>query len=47
MIYRDTYSKALEENNINPIDYPSIDIVQIGEGKRVHIYCRNNSYARS
>ncbi|GAA0123031.1 MAG: trigger factor [Clostridium argentinense] len=33
MIYRDTYSKALEENNINPIDYPSIDIVQIGEGK--------------
>jgi len=33
MIYRDTYPKALEENNINPIDYPSIDIVQIGEGK--------------
>jgi len=33
MIYRDTYPKALEENNINPIDYPAIDIVQIGEGK--------------
>lgn len=33
MIYRDTYPKALEENNIDPIDYPSIDIVQIGEGK--------------
>lgn len=33
VIYRDTYQKALEENNINPIDYPSIDIVQIGEGK--------------
>lgn len=29
----DTYPKALEENNIKPVDYPEIDIVEIGEGK--------------
>lgn len=29
----DTYPKALEENNINPVDYPEIDVVEIGEGK--------------
>ena len=29
----DTYPDALKENNINPVDYPQIDIVQIGEGK--------------
>ena len=29
----DTYPKALEENKIRPVDYPEIDIVQIGEGK--------------
>ena len=29
----DTYPKALEESNIRPVDYPEIDIVQIGEGK--------------
>lgn len=29
----DTYPKALEENNIMPVDYPEIDIVEIGEGK--------------
>lgn len=28
-----TYPKALVENNINPVDYPAIDIVQIEEGK--------------
>lgn len=32
-IYEETYPVALEENNINPVDYPAIDIVQIGEGK--------------
>ena len=29
----DTYPEALKEYNINPVDYPQIDIVQIGEGK--------------
>lgn len=29
----DTYPKAISENNIKPVDYPQIDIVQIGEGK--------------
>lgn len=28
-----TYPNALEENNIRPVDYPEIDIVQIGEGQ--------------
>ena len=29
----DTYPKALEENSIKPVDYPQIDIVQIGDNK--------------
>ncbi|AVP65790.1 trigger factor [Clostridium botulinum] len=29
----DTYPKAIEENDIKPVDYPQIDVVQIGEGK--------------
>lgn len=29
----ETYPEALKENNINSVDYPEIDIVQIGEGK--------------
>ncbi|APQ71612.1 trigger factor [Clostridium botulinum] len=29
----DTYPKAIEENNIKPVDYPQIDVVRIGEGK--------------
>lgn len=29
----DTYPIALEENNIKPVDYPQIDIVEVGEGK--------------
>ena len=28
-----TYPKALDENNIRPVDYPSITIVEVGEGK--------------
>lgn len=32
-IYDETYPVALNENNVHPVDYPSIDIVQIGEGK--------------
>ncbi|GAA0718004.1 trigger factor [Clostridium malenominatum] len=28
-----TYPEALKEHNIKPVDYPTIDIVQIGEGK--------------
>ncbi|MCM8709777.1 trigger factor [Clostridium sp. SYSU_GA19001] len=29
----DTYPLAIKENNIRPVDYPQIDIVQLGEGK--------------
>lgn len=29
----DTYPVVIKENNIDPVDYPQIDIVQIGEGK--------------
>lgn len=29
----DTYPKAIEENNIKPVDYPKVDIVEIGSGK--------------
>ena len=29
----ESYPKALEENNIKPVDYPKVDIVEIGEGK--------------
>jgi trigger factor len=29
----ETYPKAIEENEIHPVDYPEIDIVEIGEGK--------------
>ncbi|MBV7272299.1 trigger factor [Clostridium thailandense] len=29
----DTYPIAISENNIKPVDYPEIDIVQVGEGK--------------
>lgn len=29
----ETYPKAIAENNIRPVDYPKIDIVQIEEGK--------------
>lgn len=29
----DTYSTAINENNIKPVDYPEIDVVQVGEGK--------------
>lgn len=28
-----TYPKAIEENGINPVDYPKIDIVEIAEGE--------------
>ncbi|MFT5871772.1 MAG: trigger factor [Clostridium sp.] len=29
----DTYPEALKEHDISPLDYPKIDIVEIGEGK--------------
>ena len=29
----DTYPEALKEYDINPLDYPKIDIIEIGEGK--------------
>ena len=29
----DTYPEALKEHDINPLDYPQIDVIEIGEGK--------------
>lgn len=31
----ETYPKAIEENNVHPVDYPQIDVVDIGEGKEL------------
>ena len=28
-----TYPAAIDENNIKPVDYPDIDVVEVGEGK--------------
>lgn len=28
-----SYGKVLEENNIMPVDYPKVDVVEVGEGK--------------
>ncbi|MBL4935741.1 trigger factor [Clostridium sp. YIM B02515] len=30
----DTYPEAIKENNLRPVDYPKIDIVQIGENQQ-------------
>lgn len=32
-ICQETYPEAIKENNLKPVDYPDIDIVQIGEDK--------------
>ncbi|AEE96114.1 trigger factor [Mahella australiensis] len=32
-VFPDAYSKAIEENDLTPVDLPQIDIVQIGKGK--------------
>ncbi|MGG7165511.1 trigger factor [Clostridium ihumii] len=40
IIYRETYGTALTENNVNPVDYPEIEVEQIGEGKDL-IYIAN------
>lgn len=32
-VMQETYPKALEENDIKPVDYPKVDIVEVGEGK--------------
>lgn len=32
-IVEETYPKAVEENNIKPIDYPKVEIVEVGEDK--------------
>ncbi|MEQ8154518.1 MAG: trigger factor [Clostridiaceae bacterium] len=29
----ETYPAALKENNITPVDYPEVDVVEVGEGK--------------
>lgn len=31
--FDDTYGKAIDENKLNPVDYPEIDIVQVGNDK--------------
>ena len=32
-VIEDTYPVAVEENNIKPVDYPKVEIVEVGEGK--------------
>lgn len=32
-VVSETYPTLIEENNLKPIDYPKIDVVEIGEGK--------------
>ncbi|MGG7178671.1 trigger factor [Clostridium paraputrificum] len=32
-VIEETYPVALDENNIRPVDYPQINIVEVGEGK--------------
>ncbi|MGL5414366.1 MAG: trigger factor [Clostridium sp.] len=32
-VINETYPKILDENNIRPVDFPSIDVVEVGEGK--------------
>lgn len=32
-IYEDTYPNVIEENKLQPVDYPELDIVEIAEGK--------------
>ena len=34
-IMEETYPKALDDNDIKPVDYPKVDIVQIGENKEL------------
>lgn len=31
--FDDTYGKSIDENKLNPVDYPEIDIVQVGNDK--------------
>lgn len=35
LVIDETYSKALVENNIRPVDYPQIDVLEVGEGKEL------------
>ncbi|MGL4730515.1 MAG: trigger factor [Clostridium sp.] len=44
IVYKETYPTVLTENKINPVDYPEIEIEQIGEGKDL-IYIANVSVA--
>lgn len=32
-VCEDTYPQVVKDNDLNPVDYPEIDIVEIGEGK--------------
>ncbi len=43
----DTYPEALKEHDINPLDYPKIDIIEIGRRKRFCIYCFSFCCTRS
>ena len=33
VLFEGSYGKVLEENNIIPVDYPKVDVVEVGEGK--------------
>lgn len=32
-VMEDSYPEALDKNDVKPVDYPKVDIVQVGEGK--------------
>lgn len=34
-VINETYPKVLDENNIRPVDFPSIDVLEVGEGKEL------------
>lgn len=35
LVIDETYPKALSDNNIRPVDYPEIDVLEVGEGKEL------------
>ena len=32
-VINDTYPKLIEENNLRPVDFPKVDVLEVGEGK--------------
>lgn len=35
IVIDETYSTALNDNNVRPVDYPEIDVLEVGEGKEL------------